>query len=107
MDSRLEALESYARDNSIPVLLKDSAEFLEKLVASLKPKNILEIGTAIGYSGSIMLLASPEAKLTTIDKNTSSLAIAKQVAADLISSSSHLSKVMIESVTFVYMLLHP
>ena len=78
MDSRLEALESYARDNSIPVLQKDSAEFLEKLVASLKPKNILEIGTAIGYSGSIMLLASPEAKLTTIDKNTSSLAVAKQ-----------------------------
>ena len=68
----LEQLEKFARANNIPVLLDDSAKFLAEFVSKNQFQNILEIGTAVGYSGSIMLLASKNAKLTTIEKNEES-----------------------------------
>lgn len=68
----LKQIEQFARQNHIPVLLGDSAEFLANIVKTKQPKNILEIGTAIGYSGTIMLLSSENANLTTIEKNEES-----------------------------------
>ena len=65
-------LEKFARENKIPVLLDDSANFLADFVNQKQFKNILEIGTAVGYSGSIMLLSSNKANLTTIEKNEES-----------------------------------
>lgn len=42
--------------------------FLMKLVKSLKPKNVLELGTSIGRSGLFMMVSLPEkSRLTTID----------------------------------------
>ena len=68
----LQKLEKFARANNIPVLLDDSAKFLAEFVKKHQFKNILEIGTAVGYSGSIMLLSSEYANLTTIEKNEDS-----------------------------------
>ncbi len=61
------AMEEYAKQNYIPIIRPASANFLRTIVAIKQPKNILEIGTAIGYSGGIMLSACQEAKLTTIE----------------------------------------
>ena len=69
---QLQEIEKFARKNNIPVLLGDSAEFLAGIISKKKPTNILEIGTAIGYSGTIMLLSSEKAKLTTVEKNEDS-----------------------------------
>lgn len=68
----LQKLEKFARANNIPVLLDESAKFLAEFVKKHQFKNILEIGTAVGYSGSIMLLSSECANLTTIEKNEDS-----------------------------------
>jgi len=68
----LEHLEKFARANNIPVLLDDSAKFLAEFVNKNQFKNILEIGTAIGYSGSIILMSSIDSSLTTIEKNEES-----------------------------------
>jgi len=68
----LQQLEKFARKNNIPVLLDDSAKFLADFVKKHQFQNILEIGTAIGYSGTIMLLSSKNAHLTTIEKNEES-----------------------------------
>lgn len=43
-------------------------EKLFELVAQNNPKNILEIGTGIGYSAYIMHLANPEARIITIEQ---------------------------------------
>lgn len=67
----------FARLNKIPVLLDDSAKFIADTTEKQNPKTILEIGTAIGYSGSIMLYSS-NAILDTIEKNEQSFKIAKQ-----------------------------
>ena len=68
----LQDIEKFARKNHIPVLLGDSAEFLASIISKKQPKNVLEIGTAIGYSGTIILLSSEKAHLTTIEKNEES-----------------------------------
>jgi len=82
MDTLLK-LEKFARENKIPVLLDDSAKFLADFVCKKQFKNILEIGTAVGYSGSIMLLSSTKANLTTIEKNPESYQRATQTFESL------------------------
>lgn len=68
----------YAKENFIPIIRNKSSEYLYETVKSLGSINILEIGTAIGYSGSIMLLANDSSMLTTMDINEKSLAVANK-----------------------------
>lgn len=79
----LAEIEKFARQNHIPVLLDDSAKFLAEFVAKFKPNSILEIGTAVGYSGSIMLSACKEACLTTIEIDEESYTRATQTFSSL------------------------
>ena len=46
----LEEIEKYGRENKIPILLDDTLEYISKILQEIKPKRILEIGTAIGFS---------------------------------------------------------
>ena len=71
----LSQLEKFARERYIPVMLDDTKELLYATVRERKPTRILEIGTAIGYSGIVMLSAS-DATLNTIelDERTARLA---------------------------------
>ncbi|MCI5497116.1 MAG: O-methyltransferase [Firmicutes bacterium] len=66
----------YARANFIPIIRDKSAVFLYNFVRDNGYKNILEIGTAIGYSGNIILSAGAN-HLTTIDINETYLQMAK------------------------------
>lgn len=75
-DERLKKIEDFARENYIPVMLDQTANLICTLVKLYKPKRILEIGTAIGYSGSIMLLNS-DATLVTYEKLEQSYNMAK------------------------------
>lgn len=74
----LKDIEQFAEANEIPILRFEARKVLEKLIIKNKPHKILEIGTAIGFSGSFMLLLSPESKLTTIEKSKEMIEIAKQ-----------------------------
>lgn len=56
-----------ARKDFIPVALDDTIIFLRELIRKTQPKQILEIGTAIGYSGINMLLSYEKSCLTTIE----------------------------------------
>ena len=60
-------IEVSARERYVPIILGDSLDELIKLIYKIKPKRILEIGTAIGYSGSIMLLNAPDCILDTVE----------------------------------------
>ena len=50
VDPFLLYLEDYAAEHRVPILQPESAQLLELLTAMKKPKRVLEIGTAIGYS---------------------------------------------------------
>ncbi len=65
----------YAKLNYVPIIRNKSAKFLYDFVQKNNYKNVLEIGTAIGFSGSIIIGAGAE-NLTTIDINEDYLNIA-------------------------------
>lgn len=65
----------YAKLNYVPIIRDKSAKFLYDFVQKNNYKNVLEIGTAIGFSGSIIIGAGAE-NLTTIDINKDYLNIA-------------------------------
>lgn len=72
------AITEYADENIIAVLLPETAAFLRQTIMLRRPKRILEIGTAIGYSGIIMLKAAAKgAKLYTIELSEERIDIAK------------------------------
>lgn len=74
---RILELEEYAEKNNIPIMQKDGIEFLLKYIEENNIKNILEIGSAIGYSAIRMTLVNKDIKVTTIerDKERYSLAV--------------------------------
>ena len=65
----MDRLEEYARENNIPIMQKDGILFLKEYILKNKVKNILEIGTAIGYSAINMALVSKNIKIVTIERD--------------------------------------
>ena len=46
----LKEIKEKALENHIPIIMDDTLEIIDKLLKNNKPKKILEIGTAVGYS---------------------------------------------------------
>ncbi len=66
---RICELEEYAHKNNIPIMLNDGIEFLCEYIRKNEIKNILEIGSAIGYSAIKMALVDKNIKVTTIERD--------------------------------------
>ena len=66
---RIKEIEKYAEENNIPIMQKDGIEFLTKYIKENNIKNILEIGSAIGYSSIMMALVDNDIKVTTIERD--------------------------------------
>ena len=49
-NEKLKEMSDYADENHVPIIERESEEFINFLISMLKPKKILELGTAIGYS---------------------------------------------------------
>ena len=67
MFTNLSALESYAKENNVPIMQKDTIEYIKKIMKVTNVKNILEIGTAIGYSSICMALNDEKVHITTVE----------------------------------------
>ena len=65
----LNEIEIYAKENRVPIMMKDGIEYLCNYIKENNIKNILEIGSAIGYSAIKMALVSPDIKILTIEKD--------------------------------------
>ncbi|MFA5804328.1 MAG: O-methyltransferase [Melioribacteraceae bacterium] len=75
----LKEMEAFAAEKKIPILNWMSVEFLEQLVLVSKPKSVLEIGTAIGYSSiRIARKLRKKASLDTIEKSKNNIRLAKE-----------------------------
>lgn len=59
-----------SRQNHVPIILPQTAPFLKTMVAAVRPRKILEVGTAVGYSALLMAQAMPkDGVITTIEKD--------------------------------------
>ncbi len=68
-ETKIEELKKYAKENNIPIMMDDGIDFLTSLISQRKIKNILEVGTAIGYSAIMMALVDDNIKITSIEKD--------------------------------------
>ena len=55
----LEELEQYALQERVPVIRREMQSFIKMLLALQRPKRILEVGTAIGFSTLLMCEYGP------------------------------------------------
>ena len=74
----LKELEEFARRENIPIIPHETVAFFRLFLQTMKPKSILEIGTAIGFSALLMAEQVPDARITTIDRNEEMIGFAKE-----------------------------
>ncbi len=67
--SQIKEIREYAIDNKIPIMQVEGIDFLTTFIIKHQIKNVLEVGTAIGYSAIMMSLCSPNLKVTTIERD--------------------------------------
>jgi len=75
----LKELENYAAQHKVPIVHKEVSEFLKVLLKVQKPKRILEVGCAIGYSS--ILFASTigdDVEIITVERNEKMIEKAKE-----------------------------
>lgn len=75
----LEELEQTALETGVPVIRREMQSFIKTLMAMRKPKRILEVGTAVGFSTLLMCEYGPsDLKITTIENYEKRIPIAKE-----------------------------
>lgn len=65
----LVSLRTYAMENKVPVITTEGIKFLNQVIKLRQIKNILEIGTAIGYSSINMAIKNKSLRITTIERD--------------------------------------
>ena len=70
-------IRKYAIANDVPIMNSQTKELIISILMVAKPKNILEIGTAIGYSA-LCFSKYTGADITTIELNKATAEIAKE-----------------------------
>lgn len=65
----IESMKKYAIENDIPIIEDDMMLFLMDYIKTNNVKNILEIGSAIGYSALVMASVSNDIKVDTLERD--------------------------------------
>ncbi len=86
----LAEMEMYAEENNVPIMELVGIEALLQLLRIQQPKNILEVGTAIGYSALRMAEILPQTKIVTIERDEERY----QKAESYLSQSHHRDQVV-------------
>ena len=106
-DAFLSSLEKEAADTETyaPIIEPEVANLLTVLIKITKPKRILELGTAIGYSSIVMARAMGEGELITVER----YAVAYERAVSNIKKAglSHIIKPVLEEASSVLNWIDP
>lgn len=75
----LDELEKEALENDVPIIRRSMQRFLKLMLKMNQPKNILEVGTAVGFSTILMAQYSdPDCRITTIEKYEKRIPVAEE-----------------------------
>lgn len=69
MREKIIEMEEYAKEHNVPIIEKESIAFIMKFIKANDVKEILEIGSAIGYSAILMASVKDDIKVTTIERD--------------------------------------
>lgn len=74
----LDELEAYAIQTQVPIIRQEMQSFMRTMLLMNKPKRILEVGTAIGFSALLMSEFMPQdGQITTIENYEKRIPIAR------------------------------
>jgi predicted O-methyltransferase YrrM len=74
----LDAIEKEALDSYVPIIRKEMQSFLKLLLAMQRPKRILEVGAAVGFSSILMAEYGPaDCEIITIENYDKRIPLAK------------------------------
>ena len=74
----LEKIKKKALEEHIPIIMDDTLEVVDKILTEIKPKRILEIGTAVGYSAiCFSVYLEQGGKIDTIERDEKRILEAK------------------------------
>ena len=74
----LRELEREAQEAGVPVIRRQMQDLLRVLLTMKRPKRILEVGTAVGFSALFMSEYAPDCQITTIEKYEKRIPLAKE-----------------------------
>ena len=75
----LEELEQRAKQERIPIIRPQVQNLLRTVIAGLKPRSILEVGTAVGFSAILMAQCAPgDCRITTIENYKKRIPVARE-----------------------------
>lgn len=67
----IETIKKQALEDNIPIIMDDTLEEVKKILKEVQPINVLEIGTAVGYSAIRIAQNAPSVKcLDTIERDS-------------------------------------
>lgn len=83
-EDKLVEIKQYAKENYVPILQDASLKLIETILEIRKPKTMLEIGTAIGYSALCFSKhLSEDGSILTVELNEETANIARKNISDL------------------------
>lgn len=75
----LNQIEKEARAEAVPIVRTQTQNLLRFLMAAHRPRNILEVGTAVGFSALLMSEYAPKGcRITTIEKYEKRIPVARE-----------------------------
>lgn len=75
----LEMIEKEARRDDVPIIRREMQSFLRVLLMLKKPANVLEVGTAVGFSALLMSESVPAGcRITTIENYEKRIPVARE-----------------------------
>ena len=75
----LEMIEKEARRDDVPIIRREMQSFLRVLLMLKQPANILEVGTAVGFSALLMSESVPAGcRITTIENYEKRIPVARE-----------------------------
>lgn len=73
-------METYAKEKNIPIVTAATGAVLSHLLSLLKPSQVLELGTGLGYSTLWMAVGSPNSLFLTVDRHEEQAALLDEYA---------------------------
>ena len=74
----LEEIAEYAEKTDVPIIRKEVESFIRVLLEMKRPKKVLELGTAIGYSAILMSECIKDGTIVTIENYDKRIPVARE-----------------------------
>lgn len=68
LSGSLKILQEFAAEYNVPIIPHETIVYFQMMLSLLKPKRILEIGTAIGFSSLLFAEICPDAEIITLER---------------------------------------